>query len=90
MILKYEDEKKKNSVPHVAKALQKNKLPTAADLAALNTPLSGLTGAKKTMTAANLTNYNSGEFLSNLEHQLGTNKKNSMGSKQANHSPPES
>jgi hypothetical protein len=38
MILKYEDEKRKNSVTHVAKALHKNKLPTAADLAALNSP----------------------------------------------------
>jgi hypothetical protein len=68
MILKYEDEKKKNSVPHIAKALHKNKLPTAAELAALNTPLTGLSGAKKTMTAANLTNYHSGEFISHLEH----------------------
>ena len=39
MIIRYEEEQRKTSVPHVSKALQKNKLPTAADLAALNAPL---------------------------------------------------
>ena len=88
MILKYEDEKRTNSVTHVAKALHKNKLPTAADLAALNSPQTTLTGAKKTITAANMTNYQSGEFLSQLENQLGTNKKNFLATKIGNHSPP--
>jgi len=91
MILRYEEEKKKNSIPHLAKGLQRGKLPTAADLASLNTPVTGgLSVGKKTVTAANTTNYHSGEFLSHLENQLATNKKNSTGSKMVNQSPPES
>jgi hypothetical protein len=57
MIIRYEEEQRKNSVPHVAKALQKNKLPTAADLAALNAPLVAASLKKTVNMTANVSQY---------------------------------